>query len=139
MSSQRRVAGDASADLCRQKGIDVETGKLQLQIGRHVATQFNPSIHRQTCRREIRSRRELEMTAMGHRVGCNAAETVPVEHQVTHLRVSVDQRLLQGACSLGGKPADTSYLHVSYVQFGDIRQIDALARQVEARILITEV
>ena len=65
MSSQRRVAGDPLADLRRQKRIDVEAGKLQLQIGRHVATQFNPSIHRQAGRGEIRSRRELQMTSHG--------------------------------------------------------------------------
>src|ERR1019366_7012252 len=84
-------------------------------------------------------RRELEMTAVAHRVGCNAAETVPVEHQVTHMHVSIDQRLLQGACSLCGEPADASYLQMRHLQFGDIRQIDTLARQVEAHILIAEV
>src|ERR1035437_10679793 len=79
------------------------------------------------------------MTSMGHRVGCNAAETVAVEHQVTYLHVGIDQRLLDGACSLGSELTDASDLQAWLLQFGDIGQIDALARQVETALLVAEV
>src|ERR1039458_8481496 len=110
MSSQRRVVGDPLADLRRQERIDVQAGKLQLQIRWQVAAQFNPSIHRQAGRGKIRSRRELKMITMGHRVGRNAAETVPVEHQSTYLHMGIDQRLFDGARSLYGELAHASYL-----------------------------
>ena len=139
MSSQRRVVGDPLADLRRQERIDVQAGKRQLQIRRHVATEFNPSIHRQACRGKIRSRRELQMIAMGHRVGRNAAETVPVEHQATYLHMGIDERLFNGARPFCRELADASYLHARHLQFGDIRQIDVLAGQVEAYLLVAEV
>src|ERR1022692_1679267 len=97
MSSQRGMVGNPLADLRRQKRIDVQAGKLQLQVGQHVAAQFNPSIHRQAGRGEIRSRRELQMIAMSHSVDRNAAETVPVKHQATYLHMGIDQRLFDGA------------------------------------------
>ena len=54
------------------------------------------------------SRREHANDTVGHRVGRKPTETVAVHHEIPYLHVSIDQRLLDGARSLGGEPSDPS-------------------------------